>query len=65
MALSEAQKKKYAKYNEQYKKDHYDKIITKVPKGDKEKIMAFAKEQGKSMNAFVKDLIYREMEKGK
>ena len=48
MPVSEAKKKANAKYD----KSHYDTYLLKFRKGDKEKIMAFAKKQGKSMNAF-------------
>ena len=58
MALTEAKKKANAKYD----KAHYDTFLLKLRKGEKEKVMAFARAQGKSMNGFIKDLIYREME---
>jgi uncharacterized protein (DUF1778 family) len=41
----------------------YDRIEVKVKKGEKEKIKNFATKQGKSLNAFIVDLIVCEMGK--
>ncbi len=48
-------------YQNQFIKDKYDRIQFLVPKGEKEKIKAYVKEQGKSMNQFMCDLIKKEM----
>ena len=45
-----------------YNAKAYDRITVCVPKGDKSVIEARAKELGKSTNAYIKDLIYTEMQ---
>ena len=50
------------KYKNNFQKKKYDKIIVNVPKGRKEVINEYAKEQGyKSLNAFVVDAINDKM----
>ena len=57
---SEAQKKATAKYNAKA----YDRIETKVPKGQKETIVAWSKQQGfDSLNSYVISLINKDMER--
>jgi hypothetical protein len=51
---SEAQKKAKKKWETA----NYDSIRLWVPKGDREKIKAFAKERGQSLNGFITSLIY-------
>lgn len=53
MAYSEANKKATIKYQ----KKTYDRLELKVKKGDKEIITKRANELGKSVNAYIKDLI--------
>lgn len=53
MPASKAQQKAVAKYM----KANYDELKIRVPKGDKDKIKAFAEAQGESINAFVKRAI--------
>lgn len=36
-----------------YEKEKIDKILLRVPKGEREKIAAFAKEHNESTNAFI------------
>ena len=51
-------------YDNKYAKEKYDKIPIMVPKGDKDKIKAEATKRGyKSINEFIKSLIYKEIEK--
>lgn len=50
---SEAQKRAKKKWESA----NYDSIRVWVPKGDKEKIKAFAKERGQSLNGFITSLI--------
>jgi predicted HicB family RNase H-like nuclease len=45
------------KYNEK----SYDRISVTVPKGEKAKIQAFAKQQGQSVNLLIQELLCREM----
>lgn len=56
---SESMRKAIAKYQ----KEKMDTITFRVPKGQKQIIQDFAKSQGKSLNAFVVDLINKAMEK--
>ena len=57
MPVSEAQKKAQKKYEA----NAYDMLGVRVKKGERDRIKAFAEKQGKSLNAFVKDLIYSAM----
>ncbi|MCL2054091.1 MAG: antitoxin [Oscillospiraceae bacterium] len=41
----------------------YDRITTLVKKGEKEKIKAHAEKLGKSLNAYVNDLIKEDIER--
>ncbi len=52
------------KYDNQYAKENYDRCIFNVPKGQKTVIEAHWKAKGyKSLNAYVNDLIARDMER--
>lgn len=46
---SDAQRKAVAKYNA----ENYEQIQIRVPKGEKDKIKAFAESKGESVNGFV------------
>jgi predicted HicB family RNase H-like nuclease len=59
MAVSKAQQRAVAKYMA----NNYDEIKLRVPKGQKAQMQAFAKKQGKSLNAFIVELIHNEMNK--
>ena len=59
MALTDAQKRAVAKYNERA----YDRIEVKVYKGQKDKIKAHAESKGMSLNAYINDLIEKDMNK--
>ena len=59
MALTDAQKRAVAKYNEKA----YDRIEVKVYKGQKDKIKAHAESKGMSLNAYINDLIAKDMNK--
>ena len=50
-----------AKYN----KEHYDRLEMKVPKGKKEKIVAYAKKHDGSLNKFLNRLVDEAMERNK
>lgn len=52
---------KYKETKEKYLKEKVDEFKIRVPKGQKQIIQDFAKGQGKSLNAFVVDLIYSEI----
>ena len=52
------------KYDNQYAKENYDRCIFNVPKGQKAVIEAHWKAKGyKSLNAYVNDLITKDMER--
>lgn len=53
MTITEAQKRAVAKYNAA----NYDRIEIKVPKGQKQAVEAFAREQGDSVNGLVNRLL--------
>ena len=59
MAVSKAQQRAVAKYMA----NNYDEIKLRVPKGQKAQMQAFAKKQGKSLNAFIVEIIHNEMNK--
>ncbi len=46
-----------------YNAKAYDRIAVFVPKGDKDLIAERAKTLGKSVNSYIKDLIYSDMGK--
>ena len=59
MSYSDAQKEATARYN----KKAYDRISVVVPKGERQKIADFAKQQGKSLNRFILDAVAEQMRK--
>ena len=48
--------------NKKYNAEKYDEIKLRVPKGQREKVQAFAEENGESTNAFLNRLIREAME---
>ena len=57
MPLSEARKRA----NNKYIAKAYDQIITRVYKGQKEQIQAYAEAQGMSLNGYINKLIADDM----
>ena len=57
---SEARRKAVKKYNQ----EKCDLIKIRVPKGEREKIAAFARSHEESMNSMIVRLIRAEMERG-
>lgn len=57
MALTEARKRA----NNKYIAKAYDQIITRVYKGQKEQIQAYAEAQGMSLNGYINKLIADDM----
>lgn len=51
------------KANDKYLKEKVDEFKVRVPKGQKITIQEFAKSQGKSLNAYIVELIKEDMEK--
>ena len=51
-------------YNNDYKRNHYDRVGILVPKGMKEKIDTAAREEGISTSAFIVRVLTAYMEKG-
>ena len=56
---SDANRRAVAKY----KKENYDQIQLRVPKGRKDEIQAHAEAQGESTNAFINRAITNQMER--
>lgn len=59
--MREAEKKQYNRQNA-YNSAKYDKIGLMLPKGNKEKIKAEACKKNMSVNAYITELIKRELE---
>lgn len=55
---SDAQRKAVAKYNA----ENYEQIQIRVPKGEKDKIKAYAESKGESLNGFICRAIQEAME---
>lgn len=47
----------YRAYKAQYDKDHYDALLTRLPKGIRAQLVACAKSQGKSLNRWVVEVL--------
>ena len=48
-------------YQNQYNKENYDRVTVMLPKGQKELLRTYAKEKNMSLNAFISELIKKEM----
>jgi len=59
MTVSKAQQRAVSKYM----KENYDELKVRMPKGEKEKVKAFAEQHGESLNAFVIRAITEAMER--
>lgn len=59
MPISDAQYRATKKYNAK----SYDRIEISVYKGEKQKIKEYAEKKGKSVNAYIYDLIKEDMKK--
>ena len=59
MSYSKAQKEATARYM----KNNLDDIKIRVPKGKRDKIRAYAESKGMSLNAYINDLIDKDMKK--
>lgn len=57
MAVSRAQQKAVSKYESV----NYDKVLLRLPKGERDKIKAHAESLGMSLNAYINELIGRDM----
>ena len=62
MVLIMSDKFNKVKYDNEYQKKNYDRLVINVPKGQKASIQLYAKSQGLSLNAYVVKLIYDDME---
>jgi predicted HicB family RNase H-like nuclease len=60
--LSAAAKKHKQNYDNQFNRDNYDRLAVFVPKGEREKIKAFASARGESLNAYINRAIKLAME---
>ena len=59
MAVSKAQQKAVGKYE----KENYDKVLLRLQKVSRDKIKAHAQQKGMSLNAYIVDLIEKDMER--
>lgn len=50
------------KYKNEFQKQKYDRLVINVVKGQKVTIQEFAKSQGKSLNAYIVELIKEDMQ---
>lgn len=50
------------KYTNEFKKEHYDRITVLVPKGTKARWKAAAQRRGKSLSAYVFDLVKKDIQ---
>lgn len=57
----EEQKFDKNKYDQQYKRDHFDHINIFLPKGTKDKIKNRAKEQGLTLSEYIRGLISKDL----
>ena len=57
MPVTKAQQRAVGKYE----KENYDKVLLRLPKGNREKIKAHAQQKGMSLNAYIMDLIEKDM----
>ena len=51
------------KYNQQYKKDHFDRINFVLPKGEKDKIKEAAEKCGISAGEFIRQAVNEKIER--
>ena len=58
---SDANRRAVAKY----KKENYDQIQLRVPKGDKDRLKAHAEAQGESLNGFINRAISQTIQQDK
>lgn len=56
------EKEKIQESKDKYLREKVDTFVVRVPKGQKEIIQNFAKSKGMSLNAFIVDLIKKEIE---
>lgn len=52
---------KHRAYTDKYIADKYDSTLIRLPKGRLQEVKDYAKQQGKSFNAFINDLINEAM----
>ena len=57
MPASKAQQRAVAKYMAA----NYDELKIRLPKGERDRVRAYADSQGQSVNALIRDLLQREM----
>lgn len=55
--------KDYNKYQDEYKKNNYDRLTLLLPKTSKDKIRAMAKKQDLSLNMYINKAIQEKIER--
>ena len=61
--MPEATKFNKIAYNNEFNSKAYDRFTLSMPKGDKEKIKAYAESKGEKMNTYINRLIKEDMQK--
>lgn len=61
--MAEREKFDFQKYNNEYKKQNYDRIICLSPKGTKEKIQVAADCEGVSISEWIRQAITEKLER--
>lgn len=54
--------KKNIIYKNDFNRNNYDRVGLMLPKGQKDKIKAYAESKGMSMNEYIRQLIVKDME---
>ena len=62
-AYTEAKKRANKKWNDKNLKDRYDRIQIVVPKGERDRIQAVAKQNGESVNALINRVVFAEVKR--
>lgn len=47
------------KYDNEYAKEHYDRVVFYVPKGNRDKLKVLAKQEGMSANDLLKMAVFK------
>ena len=61
--LSDEAKKNKQRYDNEYSRNNYDRVLLTLPRGEKEGLQAHAAERGESLNAFINRAIRETVER--
>lgn len=62
-AYTEAKKRANKKWNDKNLKDRYDRIQIVVPKGERDRIQAVAKQNGETVSGLINRVVFAEVER--